>query len=182
MSLKKVKSGGKYGYVDLNGKLVTPVEFDEAIDFDKYDKPGLWLAVVKKDNNYGVINSKGDIAIPFSNKKIIPLQSNNEAIDTKANDNYAFVNSDGVLVDLSAYDEIRPVSEGLLAAKRDGKWGYLNTKGEEAIDFKYDEAKKFIFSGKARVGITDNSNDYRSFIINKEGEEVDWQPSDWPYL
>ncbi|WP_165525600.1 WG repeat-containing protein [Psychrobacter pygoscelis] len=82
------------------------------------------------------------------------------------------------MVDLSAYDEIRPVSEELLAAKRDGKWGYLNTKGEEAIDFKYDEAKKFIFSGKARVGITDNSNDYRSFIMNKEGEEVDWQPSD----
>ena len=180
----KVKSGDKYGYVDINGKLLIPVEFDQASDFELYNNPNLWLAVVRKQDNYGVINNSGDIIIPFGHNKIIPLHLNEEIINLNTNDNYAFLNSEGVLVDLSEYETIRPIREGLLAANKEGKWGYLDSKGDEVIEFKYDQAGEFIYSGKARVEIINDSSyhGYDSFIINKKGEKVDWEPSDWPYL
>ena len=40
--------------------------------------------------------------------------------------------------------------EGLVAVQKDGKWGYINTKGEQAIECKFDDAGDFK-EGFARV-------------------------------
>ena len=33
--------------------------------------------------------------------------------------------------------------EGLAAVKKDGKWGYINTKGEQIVECKFDDACDF---------------------------------------
>ena len=48
------------------------------------------------------------------------------------------------------YDEARCFIEGLAAVKKDGKWGFINVKGETVIPFIYDGAFSFI-NGLAQV-------------------------------
>lgn len=45
-------------------------------------------------------------------------------------------------------------SEGLAAFCKDGKWGFLDTKGEEVIPAKYDQATPF--------------SDGRAFVLKNE--------------
>jgi len=41
------------------------------------------------------------------------------------------------------YDEVKEFSEGLAAAKKHGRWGYINTNGTTVVPFVFDEAKPF---------------------------------------
>jgi hypothetical protein len=41
------------------------------------------------------------------------------------------------------YDEIRAFSHGLVAAKQDGKWGFLDDEGTEVSYFEYDEVRPY---------------------------------------
>ncbi len=63
-------------------------------------------------------------------------------------------------------------SENLLCVKKDGKWGYVNKKGEYVIKAKYDVAYNFNECGIARIG---QKNEHQILIygyINKKGETV----------
>ncbi len=63
-------------------------------------------------------------------------------------------------------------SENLLCVKKDGKWGYVNKKGEYVIEPKYDVAYNFTECGIARIG---QGNEYEIILfgyINKKGETV----------
>ena len=56
----------------------------------------------------------------------------------------------------------------------DGKYGYINTDGEEVITCKYDYASSFWTNGVAVVGNkrTDDENRYKYGLINSDGEPV----------
>lgn len=54
------------------------------------------------------------------------------------NSKYALCDPDGKLLTDFIYDECGSLSSGLLAVKKDGKWGYVDEKGEEVIPLKYD--------------------------------------------
>ena len=41
------------------------------------------------------------------------------------------------------FDELKEFSEGFAAAKRLGRWGYINTSGTVVIPFVFDEARPF---------------------------------------
>lgn len=67
---------------------------------------------------------------------------------------------------LEVYDELAPFSEGYAAVKRGGKWGYINTKGEEIIPCKYDDASGF------REGCAQVRKDTETSYISTRGEDV----------
>lgn len=80
---------------------------------------------------------------------------------------------------LKRYDQIDAFSEGLAAVRREGKWGYINLKGEEVIPCQFsDDYKVGQFSeGVACVVDTRNNSDSalwnkRVGFINKKGEWV----------
>lgn len=50
------------------------------------------------------------------------------------------VYSDGKLVTDFIYEECGSQMSGILAAKKDGKWGYLDGEGNEVLPFEYDES------------------------------------------
>ena len=54
-----VKKGGKWGYIDANGKIVIPLEYEEVADFSE------GLAPVCKNGKWGYINLKKEVVIPF---------------------------------------------------------------------------------------------------------------------
>ena len=41
------------------------------------------------------------------------------------------------------FDDVGNFKEGFSAVKKDGKWGYINTKGEQIVECKFDDVGYF---------------------------------------
>lgn len=75
----------------------------------------------------------------------IPVQRTEKIYTKGESDGYTFgtdglpyaVYADGALVTDFEYDEMGAWSEGLIAVKKNGKWGYLNEQGETIIPIEY---------------------------------------------
>ena len=67
---------------------------------------------------------------------------------------------------LLRYDDFDNFSEGLAAVKKNGKWGFINQKGQEAIPCMYDYGP-FFNDGRAIV-----QKDRKNGLINNSGKEV----------
>ena len=160
-----VTGGGKVGYLDKSGKKHFEVEVgDKRFECDFHGN----LAPIpsdKKMHSY-FINKKGEIVKPES-----PFQCNGFV------DGYFILQSregvgamdisGNIVISPSKYGGIRGFSDGLFVAKKGfNSVGFVNTKGEEAIPFKFKDARTFS-EGLAAVK-TDDGWGY----INKQGEVV----------
>ena len=162
-----------WGYINNNGEIIIPINYNYADDFNED------LACVKKGEKYGYINNKGETIIPFnydganpfSEKLAIVEKGEKEmVIDKKGEVVY-------VLPDNQAFPLLPLYNSGLVPVKKlfgDSWWddenircGYLNTKGEVAIDFNYDDVENF------ENGIAQVKKGSRTLYINTKGEEVD---------
>lgn len=80
---------------------------------------------------------------------------------------------------LERYDHIDAFSEGLAAVHRDGKWGYINLKGEEVIPCQFSDVYRVGQFSEGVACVVDNRNKADSALwnkrigfINKKGEWV----------
>lgn len=67
-----VYKNGKYGYIDTAGKLIIPLQYESADDFQfigktaRYDeKRGYYVGIVKQNGKYGVINQYNEVLLDF---------------------------------------------------------------------------------------------------------------------
>ncbi len=74
----------------------------------------------------------------------------------------------------SIYVPVNLFSEGLLAVEKDGRYGYVNTRGDKVIDYYFDNAWAF----KGDYAIVERSNQYN--LIGKDG--VTRFEDDYEYL
>lgn len=65
------------------------------------------------------------------------------------------------------FTEAYSFQDGLAGVKKNGKWGYINQKGELVISYKYPD----IFSFENGVAVVEN-NDFFYGAINKSGKTV----------
>ncbi len=114
--------------------------------------------------------------------------------------------------DTPQYGSVQPLSEGLSAVLKNGKWGYINEQGETVIPFNYDLACNFkegkaivsIFEEKSKtvdgytekqvigkLGFIDKNNNYTPFLafnrnndgnIIKKQNKVEYHNFTVPYL
>jgi len=183
----------KYGAVNMNGKIVVPIEYEEIDGF------GEGLFSLKKNGKWGYINLQLQTVIPFTyldakifscgvaatkngsgwgfidkqNETVIP-HTYEDALDCQTG-NLLPVNKDGkwgiIGIDESEkipfiFDDFKEFSEGLAAAQKYGKWGFINTYGKVVIDYKYNEAY-FFTDNLAEVEL-----DNKTFFINRDGNCV----------
>lgn len=121
-----VRQDDIYGYVNLDGKLVIPLSFEEASDFEN------GTAEVSR---YGIkfrIDTLGDCI------------ENCDLLKQKIEETRAAL--------MEKYDEVLDLSEGFIGVRKGDKWGYVDAYGNPAIQLKYDDAQSFK-NGKALVGI-----------------------------
>ena len=78
-----------------------------------------------------------------------------------------FVDSEGKILFKKQFEEVDKFSEGLAPVKQNGKWGFINTKGEVVVPFIYDKFGLLFSEGLARV----KQNGKWGFI-NTKGEMV----------
>lgn len=159
--------GGKWGFIDVNGKEVVPIIYNYVYDF-KDGKVNVELNGRKFyiDKTGKEIDDKGNTAV--QPKKYDYTENFFEGLATvKLNGKWGYIDKAGKEVIPLKYDTTRDFSEGLAAVKLNGKWGFIDRAGKEVIPFKYD-AVYFQFSeGFAAVKLSGKWG-----FIDNTGKEV----------
>lgn len=144
---KATNEGDKYGFINIEGNLCIPLEYDEI----KY-----WLGA----SDAGISYSEGRFVVKKENK-------------------WGFVSLDGQNEDIK-YEDVWYYYNELAAAKKDGKWGYINEKGIFVVDpiyeevfcctITYDSENKYHQPFEAEVTYVKDSEGY--FFIDKSGKQI----------
>ena len=176
--LALVRSRLLYGFIDITGKEVIPCKYVRAKSFSE------GFAVVSIKNLYGFVDITGQEVVP---RKYEGAESFSEGLAVvKLKKKYGFVDKTGQEVIPCKYDYVESFSEGLAVAcigvevkvkgneyytetkvSGDGKWGYIDTNGEEVIPLIYNKVEKFK-NGKAKVML-----EGKTLYINTKGEVLD---------
>lgn len=201
--LLRVQIGEKFGFINLDGKIVIEPQFDDANPTfvedmcparigDKYgliDKNGNFLLILDKDikscsnflnglarvslgeNSFNIINKEGNFILN-SNKFNVSVNEdeveNQTYILIKGENNYKdwyICDSQGHKIGIECDSILSGFNNGLCPVKFNGKWGYMDKKGNLVIDTIYDMAKVFTEEGIARV-----KKDSTEYFIDKSGK------------
>lgn len=155
-----------YGYIDENGKIAIDFVFENATDFQN------GLAVVQKDGKYGVVNTKGNLVSNFEFDWIQPFQTNRYPSKFKLGEKFGLIDQAGVVIVDSIYTQIGDFSEGLALAANGNKYGYINTRGDTIIDFKYDFTPEVLRFSKVENGYIRISQNKKVGVIDTLGNRV----------
>ena len=131
---------GKCGFVDMHGVQVIEPKFEFADNF--YEG----LAAVQVDRRFGFIDHTGKIVIEpqfgshwhFSDGRA-PVWNGQKTGSPK----FGLIDTKGNFVLTPVFDQILPFKEGLARCQRDGKCGYLDRGGLEAIKCQFEWASDF---------------------------------------
>lgn len=140
-----------WGYVNKNGKMVVPCEYNNNMTFDDLE------------NSLGV---EGIQNLPVYSDGIISVIQEGKQ---------KYLNADGKEVDQDVdifnyryKGEEGEVFDGLILVEKDSKCGFLNSEGKEVIPCIYDD----IDYEKSKEGLVKVCKDWKYGYINAEGEEV----------
>lgn len=160
-----VKIDGKYGFVDLNGKLRIANRYD-GIDLyqegladisllgkwgcvDKnevlviqpyYDKVFPFvdhLAIAQKNGRFGIIDNEGTVKINFEYDSIYRLQEG--GFICTMNGKFGLINKEAMMKFYPKFDEIRDLLNGYILASRKQKYGVFNSEGVITVPLIYDK-------------------------------------------
>lgn len=125
-SLAKVRERGKdrWGYIDRKGGLVIPYDYDEAGDFTE------GLARVKiADQGYGFINRQGLFVIKPAFLNVSDFHEGLALAETKSRE-MGFIDKSGNWIIGPRNWRLWHFSQGYAVVNMNGRWGYMNRKGE----------------------------------------------------
>ena len=150
MKLYPVISGGKYGFMNTQGKLMIPAMYNEVGPFQE------GLAVVSKDDKFGIIDKKNQMIVDFQYDEILEFVQNRAIV--RKGEKYGVIDRLGKLVFPLIYEDISIREDSLYEAIEEGRSHYfdlnysqqLTLNGIVFIDFsKYTSARhpEFEFVG-----------------------------------
>ncbi len=144
--------------IDITGQIIDSIEI-----FHKERK--FSLIGVSDLNTLGRINNQGDTIMPMIHKSFGYLQNDKFWFNTGSF--YGLADTTGRILSNLKYEYLSYFSDnGIALAKLNGKYGYINDKCQEIIDFKFQDAKGFKH-GLAAV----KQNDKWGFI-NRQGDFI----------
>lgn len=138
-------------FFDKSGKQAIPQKFKSAFAFSE----GL-ASVSENGKQFGYINPKGEIVIPFIYEQISPFINGTASVGLSKENNgvpakqYFIINQKGERIS-EIYDYVNwrnTKNELLMPAKRGGKYGFINSIGETKIPFIFDNYKNTFGFGK----------------------------------
>ena len=143
---------GKWGYLDKNGNISIPSEYEEVGSFEN------GLAIVKLDGKWGVINIQGKTVFECFYDDISSFSDGLALAHTGDTSYYLY--PDGKRQKLPAGLTFYPYSSGLAKVKKNikgkDKYGYIDNKGLFIMEPEFDAASDFygntafvIFKGKS---------------------------------
>ena len=167
------RTGAKYGFMDKNGSVVIPCEWDSAGTFSE------GLALVKDDNGkWGYIDKTGTVVIPCQWKETNSFFEG-VAFVKDDNDKWCYIDKTGkiVMVIPSKWREAKDFSCGLAPVKDENdKWGFISKSGIVAIPRQWNEVRNF---KEGLAAVQDGSGNWG--FIDKTGKLVSscqWKEAD----
>lgn len=180
--LIEVEKNQKHGYVDIHGKVVIPLEYEDANKFSE------GLAAVEKSGKWGFIDKTGKVVIPFEYDNVLSFENGTAAIEIRQKDKVGHSSKHG-LVDKQnhvVFDETdkrdgwdrfeaahdtkrwyeKKTAEGLTISYQQGKYGFVDDDGNEVIPHIYEDAVRF------NEGLAAVKKYGKWGFIDKEGNEV----------
>lgn len=155
------------GFVDVTGKVVIPLEYEDV----SYFSDGM-AAVGKPDpseynhRKWGFVDKTGKLVIPCKydvvgnfSEGLAPVRGN----DVK----WGVIDKSGKLVIPMEYDFIRSFHDGWAEVEKDGKRGFIDKSGKVVIPIEYQEIGSVFKDGLASV-----RKNGKWGVINKTGEFV----------
>jgi hypothetical protein len=135
------------------------------------DKEG-WLDIEKSEHNKEIFKVKtSNNEEKWIDKNCAEKESPTVLQQDKKNEHEKSINK-------QQYDDIKTsmCEERSVSFKLNGKWGYLNEKGEEIVPAIYDKVEAF-YKNRAGVKI-----DGRSFVIDREGKTIFEIKQNWGFV
>ena len=134
----KVSKNGKYGLIDLNGKELLPLEYDEITVLEGMENS----IIVKNGENIGLVNDNGSIIIDVNFKDIKPLGNTYKEgyITIDESGKYGVVSATKKQILENKYDDIIPVYlNDYYLVQENGKKELIDSKGTVILDKNFDE-------------------------------------------
>ena len=149
---------GKFGYLNKDGQIVIPAQFDRAMGFCE------GLARVGIGEKQGYIDEKGQIVIPLKFDEAHPFCEG--LAGARVGEKFGFIDKSGEFVIDPEFDVVEHFSEGRAAVKVGEKWGYVDREGRYVAKPQFDKVWHFN-DGVAPVN-RGNEHGY----IDKEGKSI----------
>lgn len=163
--LAVVSNDTAYGYVNKNGLEIIPLYLQYASDFDRN------YALIEMDSGKGMINTLGATVIEPKYTWLEPF--NEYGVARAKNDTaYGLLDKNGSNILPFEYERIGSYSEKLAVISKNGKYGYVNTKGVIVIETKFDFTDQVIVWGEMKNGKAKFYKDSKYGIIDSLGNEV----------
>jgi len=172
--LAAVSKNDKYGFIDTKGKVVIEPKYQWASSFSD------GLAIVSVEGLYGAIDTQGKTVIPFEYQALADFHDGFAAAARPPKDpedyesKYGLINKQNEIVIPFMYESMGNLSESLIAVKKDGKWGYVDTKNKAIIPItlKYEMVNDFSDGLAAVFSYEENSDNLKYGYIDKTGKLV----------
>ena len=145
-SVLKVEKNGKFGLIDLLGKELLPVEYDEITVLNGIENS----IIIKKDNKIGLVNDTGSDIIECNYKEIKNLGDTYKDgyITVDENGKYGVISATKRQILENKYEEIKQIAlKEYYVVSEDGKTKLINSKGETIIEDGFDEIKSATTNG-----------------------------------
>jgi hypothetical protein len=148
------------GLIDLSGRTLLPADFGALTVIHEE------LAIIKRNDWYGLINRRGELLTPLDWHEIRFEES---SLFGRRSDRWSRLGPDGrILFPLESGATPDPFDAGGMARfKRGGKVGWVERSGATVIEFEWDEATPFDSMGLAAVRRGD-----RWGFLNRRGQLV----------
>lgn len=140
-----------YGFIDPQGNLPIPCQFEEAMPFSE------GLACVgrgerEEERLYGFIDRHGQEVIPCRFNRAFSFSDGLALVkpDSSQDGKYGYIDSSGQLVIPCQYTEAHPFSEGRALVGQGGypdqaprRYAYIDTRGQLETGFEFEQAERF---------------------------------------
>lgn len=172
--LAAISKNDKYGFIDTKGKVVIEPKYEWASSFSN------GLAIVSAEGLYGAIDKQGKTVIPFEYQALANFHDGFATAARPPKDpedyesKYGLINKQNEVVIPFMYESMGNLSESLIAVKKDGKWGYVDTKNKAIIPItlKYEMVNDFSDGLAAVFSYEENSDNLKYGYIDKTGKLV----------
>lgn len=139
----KVKKDGKYGIINLTGKELTEIKYDEITAVTGIEN----ALKVKENDKYGVIDNDGKVLVESKYIDIANLGKDNKSgfIVKSEDGKYGIVDYSNQIVLETKYDEISKIyGNEMYVVKQDGKQILVKKDGTEVLTQGYDSIKQIL--------------------------------------
>jgi hypothetical protein len=131
--LARVKFNGAVGFIDEAGKIVIPMEYENAGDFED------GLALVRLNGNIGFIDKTGQVVVPLIYQSASYHFQDGLAMVKTAKSGWGFINPSGKVIVPLKYACVEPYAGGLSKVKVGLHFGIIDKQGREIVPAKFSE-------------------------------------------